>query len=224
MYTSRCKDDRFAGPATRALFAVSACVLAAACGDDDPIPRLGTPLGSVEFQLFNANVGVHPNNDVLADPNNIFAESGIDVELRFPILNNADAPAAFYAWATLLATQPNGEHQYYTSLLLESIAATKEGEERFELEQVAVRGYQAVLDFFPRAIVFFDEELTGSFRVLPLAYVAILRLGGEPEGDWVEIINEDGVIVDVVEGAAPIRPDPDPDDDEDEDERKDEGS
>ena len=192
---------------TRLALIVGVALTSSACEIEPAEFRDGVQLSTLEFELFSENVGVHPFNDVLADPNNPFRRSGVGGDTKFEILGNSSTPGAFYAWASLLATQPTGEHQFYTAELMEAIAATRAGEERFQLEQIAIRGYQAVLDYFPGDVSFTDETLLVKFRVATPAYFGILRLGGQVQGDWVVVIDANG-IEEVVEGSSPIRPDP----------------
>ncbi len=183
-------------------------LMVTACEIDPAEFRDGVPLSTIRFELTSNNVGVHPFDDVLADPNNPFVKAGVGAETKFDILGSSSTAGAFYAWATLLAVQPNGEHQYYTANLMEALAATRTGEERYQLEQIAIRGYQAVLDYFPRDVSFTDETLLAKFRVATPSYFGILRLGGQVQGDWVVVTDPNG-ITEVVQGAAPINPPPD---------------
>lgn len=205
MSTSRCSS--VLSLSLRASLATGFAMTLSSCEIDAPEFRDGVPLSSIEFALFSENVGVHPFDDVLGDPNNPFVKAGVGQETKFQILGSSSAPGAFYAWATLLAVQPNGEHQFYTAQLMEALAATRTGEERFQLEQIAIRGYQAVLDYFPRDVSFTDETLLTKFRVVTPSYFGILRLGGQVQGDWVVVVDANGV-QEVVQGAAPINPDP----------------
>ena len=231
MYTSRFKHGLFDGAAKSASLIGCLALASTACGDDPAEFRFGDQLANLEFRLFSENVGVHPFDDVLADPNNPFARSGVSLDTKFEILAGASTPGAWYAWATVLAAQPTGEHQFFTAQLMEALAATRSGEERFQLEQIAIRGYQAVLDFFPGDISFLDATLINSFRVVTPAYFGIIRLGGRPEGDWVVVLVDvdvtlsDGTVQtttvqEVVQGSAPIIPEQEPEtesDDDDED-------
>lgn len=198
MFTSRCSP-------IRTLLLAGVVLTATSCEIDPPEFRDGVQLSTIQFELISSNVGVHPFDDVLADPNNPFVKAGVGSETKFFILQSSSTPAAFYAWATLLAVQPNGEHQFYTAQLMEALAATREGEERYQLEQLAIRGYQAVLDYFPNDVSFTDETLLAKFRVATPSYFGILRLGGQVQGDWVVVADANGN-EEAVQGAAPINP------------------
>lgn len=197
MFTSRCSS----------LPLVGLLVVVTSCEIDAPEFRDGVQLSTIRFELTSENVGVHPFDDILADPNNPFVKAGVGSETKFSILGSSGTAAAFYAWATLLAVQPNGEHQFYTAQLMEALAVTRTGEERYKLEQIAIRGYQAVLDYFPRDVSFTDETLLEKFRVATPSYFGILRLGGQVQGDWVVIVDGNGN-QQVVEGASAIQPEP----------------
>jgi hypothetical protein len=86
----------------------------------------------------------------------------------------------------VLATIPVGENQYYTATKLRDIYRANEvpQEDREIVRQMAITGFQRVLDCFPDS-VFFDVTGTFSRRLATLSYVEILELGGAPEGDWV---------------------------------------
>lgn len=222
MCTSRCNKRNRVHGATSTAWVAGLALASVACDIESPAFRDGIQLSTLTFELHSENVGVHPFDDVLADPNNPFRRVGVGTDAKFEILGSSSTPGAFYAWASLLATQPTGEHQFYTAQLMEALAGTRTGEERYQFERIAVRGYQAVLDFFPGDISFTDETLLESFRVATPAYFGILRLGGQVEGDWVVVVDANG-IEEVVEGSSPIRPEQDPEppvqpeNDEDED-------
>ncbi len=229
MFTSRSKTDRetIIGDGSmrtsRAAAVVVVMLTTVACEIDSPEFRDRVQLASLDFELHSENVGVHPFQDVLNDPNNPFRRFGVGSETKFDILAGASTPGAFYAWATLLATQPNGEHQFYTAQLMEVLAGTRSGEERFVLEQLAIRGYQAVLDFFPGDVSFLDENLLSKFRVATPSYFGIIRLGGQVQGNWVAAVDSNGN-EEAILASPPIFPDPDPNDDDDEEDEEDEGS
>ena len=161
-------------------------VLAVACGGDDEQYRFGFNTTGIEFELFNETEGIHPSKVTLDNPHNPFREFVIGEDTKFEILDDGGNAAAFYAWATVLAGQPTGENQYYTATKLRDIFLANEvpQEERGIVQQMAIAGFQRVLDCFPDS-VFFDVTGTFSRRLATLAYTEILDLGGAPEGDWV---------------------------------------
>ena len=160
-------------------------VLAAACGDTEEY-RFGFNTTGIQFELFNETEGIHPSKVTLDNPRNPFREFVIGADTKFDILDDGGNAGAFYAWATVLAGQPTGENQYYTATKLRDIYLANEvpQEDRPIVRQMAIDGFQRVLDCFPDS-VFFD--VTGTFprRLANLAYAGIVDLGGAPEGDWI---------------------------------------
>jgi len=167
-------------------------VLAVACGDTEEY-RFGFNTTGIQFELFNETEGIHPSEVTLDNPRNPFREFDIGEDTRFDILDDGGNAGAFYAWATVLAGQPTGENQYYTATKLRDIFLANEvaQEDRQIVVQMAIEGFQRVLDCFPDS-VFFD--VTGTFprRLAPLAYFEILNLGGAPQGDWIVVEDSNG--------------------------------
>jgi len=167
-------------------------VLAAACGEA-PEYRFGQNITGIQFELFDATEGVHPSKVTLDNPRNPFREFNIGEETRFDILTDGGNAGAFYAWATLLANVPVGENQYYAATKLRDIFQANEvpQQDREIVRQMAIDGFQRVLDCFPDS-VFFDVTGTFSRRLATLAYVEILFLGGVPQGDWILAVDSNG--------------------------------
>lgn len=171
-------------------------LVAAGCALPAPTYEYGQDLDDVAFRVWTTETGIHPSRDVLDDPENPFAEGGVGAETKWDLLSGASAPAAFYAWATVLAGQPNGEHQFYTATLLHEIyeRALCPPEQVYFVREMAIGAYQSVLDNFPDDVTY-DATGTIAYPLAPLAYDAILSLGGEPQGGWVRITGADGVTV-----------------------------
>jgi len=168
-------------------------VLAAACGDTQEY-RFGFNTTGIQFELFDPSEGVHPSKITLQNSRNPFRDTGVSEDVKFDILANGGNAGAFYAWATLLANIETGEHQYYTAVKLRDIYEANEvenEEQRETVRQMAINGFQKVLDCFPDSVTF---EATGtfSFRVATLAYQEILELRGVPEGDWILVTDSRG--------------------------------
>ena len=166
--------------------------------------RYGGNVSGLTWRLYNENVGIHPHQDVLIDPNNPFAESGISDEMKWEVEQTGGHAASFYAWATLLAQQPSGEHQFYAAKRLMGLLRTGEvaEEESDAVRQMAIRGFQALLDYFPDSVTF-DATGTIAYRLSTPAYQAILELGGVPEGDWLLVTLPNGD-VQAVQGTTRI--------------------
>lgn len=178
---------------TSALIAsLLSCSLLSACLDA-PEHFYGYDLLEHRLSLYRLDMGVHPSTSVLDDPNNPFRFDGVGVETKWTLLTYATNGASFYAWATLLATQPNGEHQYYTALTLQRIHDQDEvtAVEKPFVRDMALAGYAALLEHFPESVSF-DPSGNFGFRLAPLAYQGILDLGGTPPPGWVVVTVEGG--------------------------------
>jgi len=166
----------------------------------------GQALSDVEFDLYADDMGVYPSDAVLYDPNNPFAETGVSAQGKWDILDAGAWPATFYAWATLLASEPIGENQFYT--------ATAAGEiwTRFDCDpdhlygvwQIAIEGHQTVLDEFGDSLTY-DATGTIAYPLAPISYRAIETLGGTPRG-WTLVVGEDGTET-LVAVPAPVEVD-----------------
>lgn len=164
----------------------------AGCEPTAPVYDYGIYLDDVEFSLFDTEMGVYPNTAILADPANPFAADGVGVETKWDILSAGYWPATFYAWGTLTAQQPNGEHQYYTAVAAHEMyqRADVETQDLYYVWRIAIGGYQAVLDHFPDAVTY-DATGTVAYPLAPIAYTSIEALGGRPEG-WTLVTGDDG--------------------------------
>lgn len=179
----------------------TALAVAATCGllgcEDQPDPAYidGTVLDEVTFTPTDTNMGIHPSNTVLFDENNPFRNLEISVEGKFDIESNGSNAAAFYSWATVLARQPTGEHQFFTAVNLQQMFENREVDNRSleVVQDMAIGAYQSVLDNFPDSVTF-DETGTVSFPLAPGAYFGILALGGTPQGGWVAVETPDGQV------------------------------
>lgn len=176
-------------------------LFALACVTEAPEWVYGDDLRELVVSPVSWDEGVYPDVSVLDDPQNPFAD-GIDDTLKWEILGT-DCGPGFYAFATALAYQPNGEHQYYTAWCLQTLydAGRLAPEDTFWGWSAAVRGYQVVLDTFPDAVSY-DATGTTAWSLVPLAYQGIEALGATPEG-WVEVVTEDGSTAVVPEGTTP---------------------
>jgi hypothetical protein len=160
---------------------------------DAPEYYYGENLTDVRFVLWTLDTGVHPSKAVLEDPDNPFRDHPPSETMKWELLENGGDSAAFYAWATLLAKTPTGELQYYTAVLLERLhrnGALTPVELPY-VKELALDAYAAVLRYFPDDVTY---DATGRipYRLAPLAYDAILALGGTPPPGWVEVATADG--------------------------------
>lgn len=183
-----------------ALLAILGC-------DTDPAEyRFGENITGLRFEMYHESEGIHPSQVTLENERNPFRDANIGFETKFAILAEGGNAGAFYAWATLLARQPTGEHQFYTALKLADIYIAGEVDEA-DLETVrtmAIAGYQTVLDEFPDSVTF-DATGTIAIRLATLAYKGIVALGGVVEGDWVLVTTPDGG-EEAIQGGGDSRP------------------
>ena len=153
----------------------------------------GDVIGQEPLRLYSENVGVYPDTSVLEDPNNPFLGDIPVGDLKWDIESFGTDVAAFYSWASILAVEPTGEHQFYTAQNLANIyangLAVQEDLER--VREQAIAAYQAVLDAFPDAESF-DSSGTFAFELITPTYFAILDLGGVPEGAWLVVDDANG--------------------------------
>lgn len=176
-------------------------LLLLACAPEPPTWFYGVDLSDLAIVPVSWDEGVYPDTSILSDPSNPFAD-GIDAEVKWEILAT-DCVAGFYAFGTALATQPTGEHQFYTANCLQTVydAARLAPEDTYWGWSAAVRGYQAVLDYFPDSVTY-DATGTYAWSLVPYAYYGIVSMGATPEG-WIEVVTDDGTTAVVREGSAP---------------------
>jgi hypothetical protein len=169
-----------------------------ACTDQAATWNVGQDLSDLAVVLSGADEGVHPSTSVLDSPYNPFDARVLSA--KWDILAS-DCAAGFYAFATALAVEPTGEHQYYAASCMQTLvqSARLRAEDDYLGWRIAVDGYQAVLDHFPDSVTY-DATGTYAWPLVPLAYDGIVSLGATPEG-WVEVVTEDGGTVVVPEGT-----------------------
>ena len=180
---------------------------ASACGDDSEF-RFGENISGLKFEFYHEDEGIHPSKVVLENPRNPFRYDVVGETTKWNILTDGGNAGAFYAWATLLARVPTGEHQYYTATKLQDIydAREVEGADREKVRQMAIAGFQTVLDEFPDSVTF-DVTGTQSFRCATPSMLGILDLNGDVKGDWVLVLDPYGNPV-AVKGAGVDAPRP----------------
>ena len=173
---------------TLLLLVVSACAA-------DGVPFAPEVLPT-ELHLDTADEGVHPDRSVLDDPDNPFATGELSDETVWRVQSSGGNVAAFYAWATANARGASGERQYYTALDLKAIYTQEQAvDDDLDLTRdLAIRGFQAVLDYFPDAVTY-DASGTVAYELATPSVQAILDLGGEVMGGWVLVTRADGSVV-----------------------------
>jgi len=180
---------------------VAFALAAGGCGDDGEF-QFGENISGLQFQFYSADEGIHPSKVVLQNPRNPFRFAAIGSDTKWDILGNGGNAGAFYAWATLLAREPTGEHQYYTATKLRDLFESGEvqGPNREKLRQMAIAGFQSVLDAFPDSVTF-DPTATQAFRLATPALKGILDLNGDVLGDWILVPDQNGELV-AIKGAG----------------------
>ena len=176
------------------LLALPLALAAIGCATPEPATYYyGVPLDEVEFNLHSLSMGVYPDQSVLDDPNNPFADGGLDGNLRWDITSSGLWVPTFYAWATWLTYETTGEAQFYAAASLHQIydLAMCEDEDLYYVRGIAIDGYQSVLDNFPDSVTY-DSTGTIAYDLAPLAYAGIEDLGGTVQGGWTQITLDDG--------------------------------
>jgi hypothetical protein len=172
------------------------------CDVEAPRYRFGENLGELRFELYDETVGIHPSKSVLEDPNNPFRTWPVGDATKFAIEASGGDVAAFYAWATLLARAPYGELQFYAARGLADIYGSSQAPEEDlpKVREMAIAGFQSVLDNFPDAVTF-DATGTTAYELATPSFHAIQDLGGAVTGGWVLVSNTDGAPVAVRGGG-----------------------
>jgi hypothetical protein len=166
----------------------------------------GRDLTNIKFDYDATNrpyVGVYPYTYVLDDPNNPFAGDPPSENGKWDIQSTLGAVPAFYSWATLLATRPDGESQFYSASNLQKIYQTGLADEADVplIRPVVVRGYDSVLLNFPTSLTYLQNGTPLSLA--SLAGFALLDMNEAlPEG-WVVLLDKDGNRVAVVHQVEP---------------------
>jgi hypothetical protein len=175
----------------KSLFAVA--VLASVGCTKTPAYLYGRDFTSLVFHANSPNEGVFPDRTILDDPNNPFASDPPTDDGKWVLEANAGPVAAFYSWATLNADNPYGEAQFYTAHDLQQIFRTGQAsaDELPVAQDLAIRGYQAVLDYFPTSVTY-DSTGKIAFSLATMAYQGIVGLGGTVKGGWELVKAEDG--------------------------------
>jgi hypothetical protein len=108
--------------------------------------------------LYGENEGVHPDTNVLRDPENPYANAGINMVNVWEFNDNSpSAKAKFYLWATILARIPYGEHQFMTAQALHELYTFSPGGSENAKEQ-AKKAYRATLDHFFDSVTWWKAD------------------------------------------------------------------
>ena len=143
--------------------------------------RTGEDLTELRFRPFTDSVGVHPDTSILEDPWNPFAGSlDPNSDLKWDLMDSG-CDRAVYSWATALAIQPTGEHQFYTAACMHALydGGRVDDEDLYLVWTLAVRGYEQVLLSFPDSVTY-DATGTIPYALAPLAEEGLRSLGAVP--------------------------------------------
>ena len=166
-------------------------ILLVGCAPKEGEWRLGDDLTDVRFVPWTEDVGVFPDESILGDPNNPFAgnlDPNSDIKWE---LQDSGCDRAVYSWATALAVQPTGEHQFYTASCMQALydGGRVDDEDLFLVYTLAVRGYEQVLESFPGSVTY-DATGTVAYELAPIAEAALQSIGAVP-GDAASPLDED---------------------------------
>ena len=196
-----------------ALALAAATVLSTGCLDA-PENYYGIDLTQVTFELESTEMGIHPSKAVLEATSNPFRENDVGAEMKWTVLSYGGSAAAFYAWATRLANEPSGEHQFYTAISLQRLYDNQEVAAVLlpYVRDMAIDAFSAVLEYFPDGISF-DASGQFSFRLAPAAYDAIIALGAPAPAGWAKVTTADGgtTVIPVPDAATDIPDTPEED-------------
>ncbi|MEO0325938.1 MAG: hypothetical protein AAF447_23510, partial [Myxococcota bacterium] len=105
--------SRFEAPALTV--ALCAALSLGGCFQDPGEFVFGFQTTGLTYEFFDEDEGVFPSDITLINPNNPFRNAAPGAATKFQILAQGGAVASFYAFATLLATETTGEHQFFTA-------------------------------------------------------------------------------------------------------------
>lgn len=134
-----------------------ALILLAGCDrrTGDLVGVLDLPTDYV-LDLYSANEGIHPDQSVLDDPANAFADANLNMENVWDMNDACPSPKAkFYLWASILANIPIGEYQYFTAKSLHELYTA--GGSANAKEQ-AKKAYRATLDHFFDSVTWWKAD------------------------------------------------------------------
>ena len=162
--------------------------LSVGCAQSPAEYQYGFSLSDIEFSYFDSTEGVYPSQTTFSNPINPFthgAPSKWDIE-------SAGYPqASFYSWATTLALEPTGEHQFYTANALHNIYEQDlcKREECYFVHAMTLAAYKAQLNSFPYSVSYTADGLP--FPIDTIAYDSILSLGGTVD-NWTKTTDSEG--------------------------------
>lgn len=108
------------------------------------------------LNLYSANEGIHPDKSVLDNPENPFADAGVNMDNIWDLSDECpSAKSRFYLWASLLSNVPTGEHQYFTAKALHELYTVGGSE---NARNQAKKAYRATLDYFFDSVTWWQAD------------------------------------------------------------------
>lgn len=150
--------------------------------------QYGFSLSEIEFVYFDLSEGIHPSQATFNNPNNPFLYGP---PAKWDIESAGYPQASFYSWATTLAFEPTGEHQFYAAKALQSIYEQNlcTREECYFVHAMAIDAYRTQLNSFPFSVSYTADGIP--FPIDVMAYDAIVSLGGTVD-NWLKTTDETG--------------------------------
>ena len=106
------------------------------------------------LNLYCENEGIHPEKCVMDDEENPYRFVAVNDDTKWDLSKAcASAKASFYLWATALASQSVGEHQYYVAESLHKLYTLEKNE---NIRKQTIKAYRAVLDHFFEAKMYIE--------------------------------------------------------------------
>ena len=156
------------------------CFCVASCAEPEPATYFyGYDLETLQtFIPKDTSEGIYPSVAVLENPQNPFIKTQPSAETKWE-LESASLTVAFYGWASVLAFEPTGEHQFYAASNLKAIYQKEECPPEYleTVREMAIDAYRSVLTNFPDSISYLADGVT-SFALAPLAEQGIAELDG----------------------------------------------
>lgn len=108
------------------------------------------------LDLYSVDEGIHPDQSVLANPANPYADANLNMENVWDLNDVSPSPKAkFYLWSTILANIPIGEYQFFTAKSLHELY-TAGGSENARTQ--AIKAYRATLDHFFDSVTWWKAD------------------------------------------------------------------
>jgi hypothetical protein len=170
------------------IFACVSLLLYSGCAPTSAEYQYGFALSEIVFSFFDDSEGIHPSRSALSNPDNPFSKA---MPSKWDIESAGYPAASFYSWATTLAFEPTGEHQFYAAQALHNIYDRDlcVREECYFVHKMTIDAYKTQLDFFSYSVSYTADGIP--FPIDVLAYDAIIALGGSVD-NWIKILDEEG--------------------------------